>query len=131
LLILGKARVSRSFAKLKEDFGLADSAVTKAFIKVETVSSKTFIRSFQFKILNNITFTNSCLAKIGYVQDDSCTFCRVSSEIANHLFYKCFHTNQFWKDFKNIWFTLSGKQVEFSLQDVLIGKLDEVSNLLN
>jgi len=131
LLVSGKARVSRGFAKLKEDFGLADSAVTKAFIKVKTVSSEMFIRSFQFKILNNITFTNSRLAKIGYVQDDSCTFCRVSSETVNHLFYECFHSNQFWRDLKNFWFALSGKQVEFSLQDVLIGKLDEVSDLLN
>ena len=69
LLVSGKARVSRGFAKLKEDFGLADSAVTKAFLKVKTVSSEMFIRSFQFKILNDITFTNSRLAKIGYVQD--------------------------------------------------------------
>ena len=58
------------------------------------------------------------------MQDDSCTFCRVSPETVNHLFYECIHTNQFW-------FALSGKHVEFSLQDVLIGKLDEVSDLLN
>ena len=38
---------------------------------------------------------------------------------------------KFWKDFKNFWFALSGKHVEFSLQDVLIGKLDEVNDLLN
>jgi len=49
LLVPGEARVSRDFTKLKEDFGLADSAVTKAFIKVKTVSSEMFSRSFQFK----------------------------------------------------------------------------------
>ena len=98
---------------------------------MKTVSSEMFIRSFQFKILNDITFTNSRLAKIGYVQDDSCTFCRVSPETVNHLFYECTYTNKFWKDFKKFWFALSGKHVEFSLQDVLIGKLDEVSDLLN
>lgn len=98
---------------------------------MKTVSSEMFIRSFQFKILNDITFTNSLLAKIGYVQDDFCTVCKVSPETVNHLFYECIHTNQFWKDFKNFWFALSGKHVEFSLQDILIGKLDEVSDLLN
>ena len=90
-----------------------------------------FIRSFQFKILNDITFTNSRLAKIGYVQDLSCTFCKVSPETVNRLFYECTHTNKFWKHFKNLWFALSGKHVEFSLQDVLIGKLDKVNDLLN
>ena len=129
--VSGKARVSRGLAKLKEDFGLVDSAVSKAFLKVKTVSSEMFIRSFQFKILNDITFTNSRLAKIGYVQDVSCTVCRVSPETVDHLFYECTHTNKFWKDFKNFWFALSGKHVEFSLQNVLIGKLDEVNDLLN
>ena len=90
-----------------------------------------FIRSFQFKILNDITFTNSRLAKIGYVQDVSCTFCRVSPETLDHLFYECTHNNKFWKDFKKFWLALSGKHVEFSLQDLLIGKLDEVNDLLN
>ena len=69
LLVSDKAEVSRGFPELKEDFGLADSTGTKAFIKVNTVSSEMFIRirSFQVKILNNITFTNSRLAKIGQV----------------------------------------------------------------
>ena len=67
----------------------------------------------------------------GYVHDVSCTFCRVSPETVNHLFYECTHTKQFWKDLKNFWFALSGKHVEFSLQDVSIGKLGEVRDLLN
>ena len=53
------------------------------------------------------------------------------SETVNHLLYECFHSNQFWKDFKTVWFELSGKHVELSLQDVLIGKLDEVNDLQN
>ena len=32
LLVSGKTRASRGFAKQKGDFGLADSAVTKAFL---------------------------------------------------------------------------------------------------
>jgi len=71
LLISDKARVSRGFAKMKEDFGLLDSAVTKAS-ECEDCLPEMFIRSFQFKILNN--FHNSRLAEIGYVQDGSCTF---------------------------------------------------------
>ena len=58
-------------------------------------------------------------------------FCRVSPETVNHLFYECTDTNQFWKDFKNFWFAFSGNHVELSLQDVMIGKLDEVRGLLN
>ena len=72
-------RVSKCFANLKEDFGLADQFCyyIKTFIKVTTDSSEKFITSFQFNFLNNITFTNFRLAKIGYVQEDSCTICRL------------------------------------------------------
>ena len=63
LLILRKARVSRVFIKWKEKFCLDDTAVSKAFLNVRSISSETFIRSFQFKILNDRTFTNYHLAK--------------------------------------------------------------------
>jgi len=95
LLVSGKVRVSRGFAKLKKESRSADSDVTKSFIKVKTVSSQMFIRSFQFKILNNITFTKSRLAKISYVQDDSCTFCRVSSEMIKEMINMKYKTEKY------------------------------------
>jgi len=73
LLISKKVRVSRGFTKWKENFCLDDTAVSKAFLMVRSISSETFIRSFQFKILNDITFTNHRLAKKGYAQNGLCT----------------------------------------------------------
>jgi len=102
LLVSDKARVSSGFAKMKEDFGLLDSAVTKAFINVKTVYPKCLSEASNSRFFKN-NFHNSRLAEIGYVQDGSCTFFfRVSSETVNYLFYECLHTNQFWKDFKNV-----------------------------
>ncbi len=56
LFILKKAKVSRGFSKLKEKFSLNDETVSKAFLNVRTISFETFVRSFQCKILNDITF---------------------------------------------------------------------------
>ena len=56
-------------------------------------------------------------------------FVKLAQKLLIIYFYECSHTKQFWKDFKNFWFALSGKHVE--LQDVLIGKLGKVSELLN
>ena len=67
LLISKKAMVFSGFTKLKEDFGLDDISVSKAFLNLKAVSSETFIRSFQFKFLDDIIYTNMRLAKIGYV----------------------------------------------------------------
>ena len=45
-----------------ENFFIAGlTAVTKAFLKVKTVSSEMFIRSFRSKIVKDNTFTNSRL----------------------------------------------------------------------
>ena len=55
-----------------------DTVVSKAFLMVRSISSETFIRSFQFKILNDITFT----------------FCGVESETLYYLFYQCSFRSQ-------------------------------------
>ena len=46
LLISKKVRVSRGFTKWKENFYLDDTVVSKAFLMVRSISSETFIRSF-------------------------------------------------------------------------------------
>ena len=131
LLISKKVRVSRDFTKWKENFCLDDTAVSKAFLMVRSISSVTFIRGFQFKILNDITFTNHRLVKIGYAQNGLCTFWGVESETLYHLFYECSFTSQLWNDFASLWFLVSGKRVDLTWQDVLLGKLDAEVNLLN
>ena len=84
---------------------------------------KLFVRSFQFKILNDITFTNYRLAKIGYAPHDLCTFCGIESETVNRIFYKCSFTKLIWNDFASFWPLFSGKRADRTLQDVLLGKL--------
>lgn len=120
----------RGFTKLKNDFDLDDITVSKVFLNLLSVSSETFIRSFQLKLLNDIVFTNKRLAKIGYVLHDTCTFCKVETETIYHLFYECPFTLLFWENFENFWFVLSGKREKFTLQDVHIGKLEKCE-LLN
>ena len=58
LLISKKTMNSRGFTKLKENFDLNDITVSKAFLNLKTVSSETFIRSFQFKFLDDTIYTN-------------------------------------------------------------------------
>ena len=130
LLISEKAKVSRGFSKWKEKFGLDDTTVSKGFLNVRSTSSETFVRSFQFKILN-ITFTNHRLAKIGYVPNDLCTFCGIESETVSHLCYECPFTILIWNEFASFWFSISGKREDLTLQDVLLGKLDTGTELLN
>ena len=131
MLVTEKAKHSRGFIKLKGDFGLDDSTAARAFLNITSLSSETFIRSFQFKILNEITFTNNRLAKIGYVPNDLCTFCETGSETVHHLFYECPFSNLFWKHFENFWFALSGPREDFTFKDVFVGRSAKDCDLLN
>ena len=65
ILVKRKAKFSRGCIKLKTDFCLDDSTIEKAFLIVKSIISEAFNRSFQSKILNDILYTNSRLAKIG------------------------------------------------------------------
>ena len=115
---------------MKKDFDLDDITLSKIFLNLLSVSSETFIRSFQLKLLDDIVFTNKRLAKIDYVLHDTCTFCKEKTETIYHLFYNCPFTLLFWENFENFWFVLSGKREKFTLQDVHIGKLEKCE-LLN
>ena len=60
---------------------------------------------FQFKILNDILFTNSRLAKIGLIQsdlDDLCTFCNIGGETIDHFSFTVFTLVSFGKYLKLI-----------------------------
>ena len=48
-----------------------------------TLDSK--LREFQYKILNNIVFTNDKLFRFGLSQSPNCTFCNEEPESLEHL----------------------------------------------
>ena len=100
-------------------------------LNVKSISSETFVRSFQFKILNDITFTIYRLAKIGYAPNDLCTFCGIESETVNHIFYECPFTKLIWNILHPFGHCSLAQRVDRTLQDVLLGKLDAVIEILN
>ena len=52
-----------------------------------TLDSK--LREFQYKILNNIVFTNDKLFHFGLSQPPNCTFCNEEPESIEHLLSRC------------------------------------------
>ena len=60
------------------------------------VAFESYLKAFQYKVLNSILFTNKKLCKIGYTQDDKCSLCKTDSESLYHIFFECSrHTKQF------------------------------------
>ena len=58
-LIQSKAETWRGFKKLVSDFNIDSEIVQKAFKLANRNASELFLKSIQFKILNDITFMNS------------------------------------------------------------------------
>jgi len=52
-----------------------------------TVTIETKIREFQYKMLNNIVFTNEKLFRLKIVDSPSCTVCKRENESIEHLFF--------------------------------------------
>jgi len=61
-----------------------------------TLDSK--LREFQYKILNNIFFTNAKLFHFGLSQSPNCTFCNEEPETIGHLLSRCKVSSEFWKE---------------------------------
>ena len=87
MLVSENVKPSRGCIKLKEDFGLDNSTAANAFLNIKSFSSETFIRSFQFKLLADISFANHHLSKMGCVPNDLCTVCEAGPQTVHHLFY--------------------------------------------
>ena len=60
------------------------------------VANEPNVRSFQYKVLNYILFTNDRLFKIGYVSNPNCTFCQESRDTIHHILFECSLSKCFW-----------------------------------
>ena len=56
-------------------------------------------------------FTNSRLAKIGYILCDLCTLCNASPETRDQLFYLCKYAKEFWGQFEDFWMSITKQNV--------------------
>ena len=92
LLISSKGTESRGFTKLKSKFSFDHVETKKGLLINKSCICETYVQCFQFKILNDILFTNSRLAKIDLIQSDLCTFCNTAAETIDHLFFYCVYS---------------------------------------
>ena len=57
---------------------------------------ETRLRSFQYKILHRILYTNDKLFRFGKSETTICTFCNSTIETVDHLLYYCLHSQIIW-----------------------------------
>ena len=62
------------------------------------ITYNTFIRFFQYKILNNVLFLNKKLHTFGTKPSPLCSFCNLYDETPSHIFYECHRLKCSWFD---------------------------------
>ena len=121
----------RKWTKTGEEFDLIDDLISKAYLLPIRVAREPYLRSFQYKVLNSILYTNDILYKIGFVSDPNRCFCKRNKETANHLFFSCSFSHSFWLEVTDkILKKLCSCQC-LLLRDVMIGILKEEMDLVN
>ena len=63
------------------------------------VTIETKIRKLQYKIVNNIVFTNEKLLRLKMIDSPLCVFCKGEVESLEHLLFSCEVTKMFWRAF--------------------------------
>jgi len=66
-----------------------------------TVTVETKIRECQYKILNDIVYTNDKLFRFKMIESPLCSFCQKEDESLEHLLFHCKITKDFWLAFSS------------------------------
>ena len=134
LLVSKKAQLPNIIHKLKSDFNFTTQQLKEIFSLPHLVALESYVKAFQYKVINSILNTNSKLCKIGFRINDACDFCNDEPENLYHFFCECPHSKTFWTDFESYWCQLSNQPIHLSAENVLFGILSKpcpLSNLLN
>ena len=126
-----KAQLPFIAYKLQSDFNLTIDQLREIFLLPHSVTLESYVKAFQYKVLNSILYTNTILYKMGFRTNDLCSFCKSQSESLNHLFFHCPYSKQFWNDLEIYWCSVSSKRTRLSVQNVLIGIIAENADPLH
>ena len=127
LIISSKAQLPNNAHELKQESKLSEDDLELVYALPHTVALEPYARAFQYKVLNSILYTNTKLYKIGYTEQDKCTFCNTEPETLHHFFFHSSHSNSFWKDCEQYAFSITKQNKVLNLQDILIGSIDSSS----
>ena len=85
--------------KFKEKFSYFSFSWNDIYSLPFIVTIETKIREFQYKVLNNIVFTNEKMFKFKMTNSPLCSFCKREVESLEHLLYYCDVTKTFCEAF--------------------------------
>ena len=83
------------FENLYNDYNIDWTAI---YTLPRLITNNTYMRSFQYKILNNVLFLNKKLHTFGIKPSRLCSLCNLYDETLYHMFYECDRVKCSWSD---------------------------------
>ena len=120
LLIREKAKPPNIIQKLQSNFNFNSDNLKQIFKLPHSIVVESYVKAFQYKVINSILYTNTNCYKIAFRTNDLCTFCDNQPELT-HLFYHCSRSKQFWIEFELYWCLISNRRIRLCLKNVLFG----------
>ena len=108
-------------------FNYHDIDWTAVYMLPRLVTHNTYMRSFQYKILNNILYLNKKLHIFGIKSSPLCSFCNLYDETPCHIFYECDRVKFLWLELVQC-FQNTLILPTLTPQTAILGILDSVSN---
>jgi hypothetical protein len=102
----------------------------KNIFSIPQLIRETKIRSFQYKLIMNLTPCNLYLHRIGKHDTHNCNYCQEMDDII-HFFCDCPNTKLFWLTFQNWWNTMQDEHITLNKEIVLMGDTTTSNNHLN
>ena len=111
----------------ENSFNYYDIDWTAIYMLPRLVAHNTYMRSFQYKVLNDILFLNKKLHIFGIKPSPLCSFCNLYDETPFHIFYECDRVKFLWSELVQC-FQNTLILPTLTPQTAILGILDSVSN---
>ena len=98
ILILRVQNKPSSNIYFKNLFNYNDIDWTAIYMWPRLVTHNTYMRPFQYKILNSILYLNKKLHIFGIKSSPLCSFCNLYDETPFQIFYECDHVKIWWSE---------------------------------
>jgi len=99
--------------------------------RIYTTTIDTYLRMFQYKILNNVLYLNFDLHRFKIIDSPTCSLCHSYPETIDHFFIECTEAKNYYIQIKNWLKEYSSVQLpESNKFNILLGVEDVVVNFI-
>ena len=100
------------------------------YLTAHKATANSYLRCFNYKIVNNVLYLNKKLLKFRKTQCPLCSFCHTEAETTLHTFHNCSATKILWNQFL-LFFETDLDFPDLTPQATLFGFVNESDNNLN